>query len=264
MGCARQRRGAASRIDAAKRLAASGRYNTMKALADASGVHESTLRRHDIAPCSTPQLADAPSLPPPAHALLDQVPAGGALPEEALPETPAGAHALWLPPTDVSDYLDRLDAPGQPLGGVEHFTHWRGTPPEPDWAESCRRNLRRRLKVEARAVADGTEDPYPKGLADDTDRDNDDCRRAVGDLERRGERFGADDIVSAVMQRRRALLGRRAAKHPAETAVRREMLRQLVHQDAFQEFYQPGCSASSSAISAAHDRAEAMIAAAGL
>ena len=260
MGYARRRRNAAPRIDAAKRLAASGRYNTMKALADASGVHESTLRRHGIAPCSTPQLADAPSMPPPAHALLDQVPAGG-----TLPGTSAGAHALWLPPTDVSDYLDRLDAPGQPLGGVEHFIHWRGTPPKPDWAESCRRIRRRRLKVEARAVADGTEDPYPEGLADDTGRDNDDCRRAVGDLESSGERFGADDIVSAVMQRRRALLGRRAAKRPSETAVRREMLRQLVRQDAFREFHQPdGSDASSSAISAAYDRAEAMIAAAGL
>ena len=200
---------------------------------------------------------------PPAHALIDHVLAGGTLPEEAIPKTPADAFELWLPPADVSYYTARLDDPDLRLGGAEHYQHWRGEPPAPGHAKSVRRKQKRWWKAEARSVKHGR-DPYPKECVDDEDRDDHDRLVVVGDLEMAGEPFGVADIVSAVIRRRRALFGRGFATPVSVSAIRRQMLVQLVREDVFRHSCQPGFPVGGSAMGAAYDRAKAMVAAAGL
>ena len=143
---------------------------------------------------------------------------------------------------DVSE--STLPRHGRPAVGDRSVSwHGRGHPRSRP-RQVCSTAPEDAAEGEARSAAEGR-DPYPEGCTDTADRDNDDCRCAVSDLEMQAEPFGAEDLVSAVMQRRRTLLDRRSAEPPTGLAVRREMLRQPARQDVFGHFYLPGSGAVS-------------------
>ena len=96
-----------TRLAAARRLAASGRYTTMRALAQAAGVSESTLRRHNIRPGGAAASSGGAALPeadmalrgrsyPAAETLADLGSAEASLVAEALADHPGGSFVSQL------------------------------------------------------------------------------------------------------------------------------------------------------------------------
>lgn len=232
--------------ESVRRVSAAMPDATIAEIAEAAGCHPDTVRKHLGSRAGrTPGLSTAGT-------------SGGVLPRSAADDLRAS-----LGPLDVSHYLWKMDLPQQ-LGGPEHYARWRGRLPEDGHARSVRRRQRRQLRNDVRAVAAGEAGPYPKACASADSRDRHDCAKAVAELEMTAQRFGSGDVVAAVMRRRRALLGRRAARRPSVLAVRREVLRLLVRQDVFREWHQPGRRLSADALDEALDRSETMCAAAGL
>lgn len=124
-----------AQIARARTLAASGRYRTRKALADACGLHESTLRRHNIAPAAGP--ADARSGVPAAS--LSPDPAASA----PRPQPGDHQHQYW----PVEYFGDREHAAVLPHTAAtrelfcshcdDDTDHWRSVLLTPDDPGGC-------------------------------------------------------------------------------------------------------------------------------